>query len=136
MSEKEALNVLRKASINGREGFFCLMSSEDLTLQDALKIYQQRDSIEKIFNSLKNEIQIKPLHVWSENSIYGALILGFLAQLIISQIRDEKEELRHTSIKFIPKSMMNLTVTVEFEKGKKRRYIYSNFDPINLVILD
>ena len=136
LTEEEALKVLRKAAITGREGFFCLVSSEDLTLQEALKLYRQKDSIEKIINSLKNEIQIKPLRVWSENSIYGALIIGFLAQLIISLIRFEKKELKHTSTKFIRKSLMNLTVTVEFEKKNRRKYIYSNFDKINQAILD
>ena len=124
------------AGLSPPEGFFCLVSSEDLTLRDALRIYRQKDSIEKIFNSLKNEIQIKPLRVWSENSIYGALIIGFLAQLIISLIRFEKKELKHISTKFIRKSLMNLTVTVEFEKRNRRRYIYSNFDRINQAILD
>jgi hypothetical protein len=39
------------------------------------------DSIEKIFNSLKNEIQIKPLRVWSKNSIYG-LFSGIYCSII------------------------------------------------------
>jgi len=135
LSKKEALKLVKKAAINGREGFFCLVSSEDLTLKDALEIYRKKDSIEKIINSLKNEIEIKPLRVWSENSIYGALIVGFLAQLIISLIRYENEELKHTSTKFIKKSLMNLTLTVEFGTNPRKKYIYSNFDPINPVIL-
>ena len=84
---------------------------------------------------LKNEIEIKPLRVWSDNSVYGALIIGYLAQLIISLIRYEIEELKHTSTKFIKKSLMNLTVTVEYGRNPRKKYIYSNFDPINEVIL-
>ncbi|MFO7991431.1 MAG: IS1634 family transposase, partial [Thermoplasmata archaeon] len=83
----------------------------------------------------KNEIDIHPLRVWSENSIYGALIIAFLAQLFISLIRFENEELKHTSPKFIKISLMNLTVTVEFKKSGKKRYIFSNFNPISQVIL-
>jgi transposase len=48
-----------------------------------LEIYREKYSIEKIFDSLKNEIQIKPLRVWSEYSIHGAILLGFIAQLFI-----------------------------------------------------
>jgi transposase len=135
LSEKEARAILKKASITGREGFFCLVSDKDLTLKEALTIYREKDSIEKIINSLKNEIEIKPLRVWSENSIYGALIVGFLAQLIISLIRFEHPELKHKSPKFIKISLMNLTVTVEFRKSGKKRYIFSNFNPISQVIL-
>jgi len=118
LSDEEARATLKEASITGREGFFCLVSNKELTLKDALLIYRQKDSIEKIFNSLKNEI--KPLRVWSERSIYGALIVGFLAQLFISLIRFEHRELKHTSPKFIKISLMNLTVTVEYRKSGEK----------------
>lgn len=135
LSRTKAKNILKKAAITGREGFFCLVSNKDLTLKEALQIYRQKDSIEKIFNSLKNEIDIKPLRVWSEHGIYGALIIGFLAQLIISLIRFEHPELKHTSPKFIKLSMMNLTVTVEYRKNGAKRYIFSNFNDVSQVIL-
>jgi len=135
LSRTKAKKILKKAAITGREGFFCLVSNKDLTLQEALSIYRQKDSIEKIFNSLKNEIEIKPLRVWSEHGIYGALIIGFLAQLIISLIRYEHPELKHTSPKFIKLSMMNLTVTVEYKKNGTKRYILSNFNDVSQVIL-
>lgn len=135
LSEEEALEFARNAAITGREGFFCLVSSEDLTLEEALETYRKKDSIEKIINSLKNEVEIKPLRVWSEDSIYGAILIGFLAQLIVSLIRYEVKEVKHTSTKFIKNSLMQLTVTVEFEKNGSKRYIYSNFDALNTVIL-
>ena len=135
MNKSEANEILKKAAITGREGFFCLVSNMNLTLRDVLENYRLKDSIEKIFNSLKNEIEIKPLRVWSDLSIYGALIIGFLAQLIISLIRYEHKELKHISPKFIKISLMNLTVTVEFKKNSSKRYIFSNFNPVSEVIL-
>lgn len=136
LGEKEALEYVTKRTISGREGFFCLTSSEDLTLKEALETYRKKDSIEKLINSLKNEIEIKPLRVWSENSIYGAILIGFIAQLMLSLIKYEHKELKHTSIKFIKISLMNLTVTIEFLPRKAKRGIYANFDPINELILD
>jgi transposase len=135
MTEKEALEHVYLDSLNGREGFFCLKSSEDLTLKEALETYRRKDSIEKLIHSLKNEIEIKPVRVWSENSVYGALLVGFLAQLVISLLRYMYVELKHTCTKFIKKSLTNLTVTVEKTKNSARRLIYSNFDPLNTVIL-
>ena len=134
LSEKEAFEYVKKASITGREGFFCLTSSENLTLKEALILYREKDSIEKIMNSLKNEISIKPLRVWTDKSIYGALLIGYLAQLIISLIRYDNEELKTSSTKFIKISLMSLTVTVEMFGIFKKRRIYSNFDPINELI--
>ncbi|HEY9245451.1 MAG TPA: IS1634 family transposase [Candidatus Methanoperedens sp.] len=135
LSDEEALKLVESAIITGREGFFCIKSSENLTLQQALQTYRKKDSIEKIFNSLKNEIEIKPLRVWSDNSIYGALIIGFIAQLFISLIRYEFKKLKNISTKFIKNSLMNLTVTVKFRKNEPKKYIFANFDPINTLIL-
>lgn len=134
LSDEEAFEHVKIASITGREGFFCLNSSENLTLKDALFLYREKDSIEKIMHSLKNEICIKPLRVWTDKSIYGALLIGYLAQLIISLIRYDYEELKRFSTKFIKISLSNLTVTFEKLKNHKKREIYSNFDPINELI--
>ena len=135
LTEEQALKLIEKATINKREGFFCIISNENLTLEEALATYRKKDSIEKIFNSLKNEIEIKPVRVWTENSIYGALIIGFLAQLFVSLMRYDYEGLKKISTKFIKKSLMNLTVTIIYEKNLTKRYIYSNFDAINRMIL-
>jgi transposase len=134
MSENEAFELVKKASITGREGFFCLSSSENLTLNEALVLYREKDSVEKIMNSLKNEINIKPLRVWSDNNIKGALLIGYLAHLIISLIRYDEPELKKYSTKFIKISLSNLTVTVEKLGFFRKRRIYSNFDHINELI--
>ncbi len=131
LSEEEAFELVKKATITGRDGFFCLTSSENLTLKEALCLYREKDSVEKIMHSLKNEINIKPIRVWSDNSIYGALLIGYLAQLIISLIRYDEPRLKNYSTKFIKISLSNLTVTVEKLKNKRKRRIYSNFDNIN-----
>jgi transposase len=135
LDEEEAIKLLEECLITDREGFFCLKSSKNLTLVQALQTYRKKDSIEKIINSLKNEIEIKPLRVWTDASIYGAIIIGFIAQLFISLMRYEFKELKHKSTKFIKKSLLNLTVTVDSWQRKSKNYIYSNFDAINTLIL-
>ena len=135
LSDDEAVKLLEENIITGREGFFCLKSSKNLTLAEALLTYRKKDTIEKIFNSLKNEIEIKPLIVWTDNSIYGALIIGFITQLFISLMRYEIPELKHISTKFIKKALSNLTVTVDSWGRKVKTYVYSNFDAINMMVL-
>jgi transposase len=135
LDEQEAIKLLEEKLITGREGFFCLRSSKNLTLKEALQTYRKKDSIEKIMHSLKNEIEIKPLRVWTDASIYGAVIIGFIAQLFISLMRYEFKELKHKSTKFIKKSLLNLTVTVDLMKNQSKKYIYANFDAINTLIL-
>lgn len=134
LTEEQAKKLVQAATITGREGFFCLVSSEKLTLEQALKIYRMKDSIEKVFQSLKNDINIKPLRVWTTKSLCGAILIGFLAQLIISLMRYDYEELKQISPKFIKISLMNLTVTIEKQKTQQKRSIFSNFEPINSLI--
>jgi len=135
MTDEQARKLVQSASINGREGFFCLVSCEKLTLIQALKIYRMKDSIEKVFQSLKNDINIKPLRVWTTKSICGAILIGFLAQLIISLMRYDYKELSQVAPKFIKISLMNLTVTIEMLENGKKKEIYSNFEAINSLIL-
>ncbi|WP_342306350.1 transposase [Methanolobus sp. ZRKC5] len=135
INEQGAIELLEEKLVTGREGFFCLRSSENLTLNQALQKYRKKDSIEKIIHSLKNEIEIKPLRVWTDASIYGAVIIGFIAQLFISLMRYEFNELKHKSTKFIKNSLLNLTVTVDFKGNRSKKYIYANFDGINSLIL-
>ena len=134
LTESQARKLVQTASITGREGFFCLVSSEKLTLQEALRIYRMKDAIEKVFQSLKNDIDIKPLRVWTTKSLCGAILIGFLAQLIISLMRYDYKEVSQVAPKFIKISLMNLTVTVEIQKSGSKRSIFSNFDLINELI--
>jgi transposase len=134
-SDEESFQYVRDALSNGREGFFKLECSEKLTPSDVLRIYRKRDSVEKLIDSLKNQIDLKPLRVWSENSVKGVLFLAFLAQVIVSMMRYEVPELRKRSTKFIISSLQNLTVTYVYDPKGATRRIYSNFEPINSSIL-
>jgi transposase len=93
-----------------------------------------KDAIEKVFQSLKNDIDIKPLRVWTTKSLCGAILIGFLAQLIISLMRYDFEQLRQVAPKFIKISLMNLTVTIEISKNGSKQMLFSNFEPINTMI--
>jgi len=135
LTDDQAKKLVQAAAINGREGFFCLVSNEKLTLKEALEIYRMKDSIEKVFQSLKNDINIKPLRVWTTKSLCGAILIGFLAQLIISLMRYDYKELAQVAPKFIKISLMNLTVTIEMDENQRKNEIYSNFDTINTLIL-
>ena len=134
LTEDQAKKLVQAAAITGREGFFCLVSSEKLTLAEALKTYRMKDAIEKVFQSLKNDINIKPLRVWTTKSLCGAILIGFLAQLIISLMRYDYVPLRQIAPKFVKISLMNLTVTVERAESIVKRRIFSNFDAINELI--
>jgi len=135
MTDDEAYRYALSRCATGREGFFCLKSSVMLTLDEALYRYRKKDSIEKIFHSLKNEIEVKPVRCWKKERQIGVLLIGFLAQLFISLLRFEVPKTAHTCTKFIKKSLQKLTDTVVCAPSGANRHIFANFDELNSAIL-
>jgi transposase len=135
LPEAEALRLLLREVITGREGCFCLTSNRDMPASEALRIYRAKDAIEKLFHSLKSEIEVKPVRVWSEDAVHGVLLIGFIAQVMVSLTRHFVKPAKRMSTKFIIAALQKLTVTVvSAGEGLKKRF-YSNFNSINKAIL-
>lgn len=135
LTQKELKKKLLTEAVTGREGFFLLVSSKNLTPNEALQQYRSRDSIEKLIDSLKNVIKVKPVRVWTDNEIKGALLIGFFAQVIISLMKYEHTDLKKLHPKTIVESIRNLTLTSEHKENFIQNRIISNIDPINKHIL-
>ena len=134
ISHDDLVNLIVAKRTSGREGFFLLKSTRNLTPKEALTHYRSRDSIEKLMDSLKNTIRIKPVRVWTNNAIEGALIIGFLAQLILALMRYEHETLRKIHPRTLLHSLRNLTLTLEDTGDFCRRRIISNLDQLNTLV--
>ena len=63
LSDIESFEYVRNALSNRREGHFKLECSENLTAEEVFSVYRRRDTVEKLMDSLKNHIDIKPLRV-------------------------------------------------------------------------
>ena len=135
LPEAEALRLLLKEVVTGREGCFCLTSNREMPASEALRIYRSKDTIEKLFHSLKSDIEIKPVRVWSEDAVHGVLLIGFIAQVMISLTRHFVKPAKRMSTKFIIAALQKLTLTlVSAGNGVKKKF-YSNFNLINKAIL-
>ena len=76
------------------------------------RINRTKVAVEKLFNLLKSEIEVKPLRIWSEDAMYGVLLIGFIAQLFISLTQYFVTPVGSVSTKFIASSLQKSTVTV------------------------
>ena len=133
--EDEMYSFVRERLSNGREGFFKLESSAELTEHQAYVSYRERDTVEKLVDSLKNHVDMGPLRVWSNACVRGILTICFLAQTIVSMVRFEHTELSSMSTKNIIRSLEKLTLTVIQSDRKVTSRIFSNFDHMNSLIL-
>ena len=98
-----------------------------------------------MIHSLKRVTGLKPLRVWKENSIRGAMLLALLAETAISMARYEMEsvtEIREKngvryesesrpSTESMVWSLCHLTVTRLIVKGVRKKAHFSNWDPIS-----
>ena len=134
LSREQAIERALQLSITGKEGFFALVSNKDFSLHEALQYYREKDGVEKLFNSMKNELHIRPTRCWTDEAIAGSILIVFLAQLVISILRYKHECLRHVSTKFIIQSLDNFALTIIIEKNGLKKRVFSNFDSINTLI--
>lgn len=130
MSEAEARSYILDRTIDGREGFFCLTSNLDMDPRVIRQKYRDKDCVEKLFSSMKSDIGIRPIRTWTENGVYGVLLIGFLAQALISVTRILAEPAHNRATKFISDPMQKLTLTVKRNRIRGTEYIISNFDAV------
>ena len=79
---------------------------------EALKIYRNKYIIEKSFDDLKNQIDMKRLRVHRSGAMDGRLFVQFLALIYICAIRKkihEKEELKHYTVRELLGEMERLS---------------------------
>ncbi len=65
-----------------RMGKFVLLYSGSFTWNECLSLYRGKDVVEKVFDTLKNDIRVTPMYVRKENTLKGLIFVCFLATII------------------------------------------------------
>jgi len=69
-------------------GFFILLSNDIKDPVRALKVYRDKDTVEKGFDNLKNSLDMKRLRIHSSESMRGRLFIQFVSQILAAAIRN------------------------------------------------
>jgi transposase len=102
----------------GLKGKFILLTYNKKTAIQALLTYRNRDCVEKMFNSFKNDLNLKRLKVHSSVATKGKLFISFIALIITSHIKyviSQNTELSKLTLK-----------EVFFELNKIKNVTFSN----------
>ena len=83
-------DVIRKAEKN--YGYFVLMSNGIKDPVEALRIYRNKDLIEKSFGNLKERLDMRRMSVASEENFEGKLFVQFIALQLLSYIKKQMDE--------------------------------------------
>ena len=81
-AKQKAIDETRK-----NYGFFALVSNQVKDPIEALDIYRNKDLVEKAFGNLKERLNMRRLHVSSEQSLDGKLFVQFIALIFLSYIK-------------------------------------------------
>jgi transposase len=90
--EQEKLEQARMNELDEKikeAGYFILLSKAEITKDQILPSYYERQKIEQIFGFAKSNNNLLPLRVHSDQSIRGYLMLVFLALIVFIQMRQK-----------------------------------------------
>lgn len=88
-----------KASVIEREnslsGYFCIITSEKMTANEALNLYKSRDASEKLFRGDKSYLGDKNLRIYGDSAADSKIFIEFIALIIRNRIYSYlKDEMR------------------------------------------
>ena len=105
-------------------GFFVLVSSNELTATEALDIYRERDSIEKLFRNLKTGMGYSSFKVHSGEAIEAKTHLVFMANIVRNSIFQKLKKVKGNDRKHytVPAALSQLEKIVAL-KNHNDKYI-------------
>ena len=125
-SLQKCLGDIPNPFITGIEGFFALESSKDMTPEEALAIYKDRDKAEKLIRDMKEGAEIRPIRHWNSNVVKGYLLLIFLINAIVNLTLLKVKDHVVSNLKLLKKYICNLTLTVVYPKNAFKIEFLSN----------
>ena len=119
------------------KGYLVMLSNDIDQAKEALYVYRTKDKVEKAFDNLKNELDLKRLRIHSEEAMKGRLFIGFIALILQSHIHKVMKEtnlVKNYTVEELIGELEKISL-IEFTSGKKimteiskkQRLIYEKF---------
>lgn len=90
---------------NKYAGFFMILTTQKMEALEALQIYRNKDVVEKSFDDLKNQLDLKRLRMHSSGRMSARIFVQFIALILLSQIQKTLRE-RSLPERYSPKLML------------------------------
>jgi transposase len=119
------------------KGFMVMLSNTVRDEKECLHLYRSKDTVERAFDNMKNELDMKRLRIHSEVSMNGRTFMAFIALIIHSWI-DKKMKEKNLYKSYTQEEVMcvlkRLKIielsdkrTIFTELSKKQKYLYKVF---------
>ena len=129
------LDEIKNPYINGLEGFFILESDLIMEPERALALYKDKDKAEKLFRSIKEGTELRPMRHWSKDAIIGYILVIFLTNFLINLtlLRAKDPVVKNT--KLLKKYLRKLTLVIIYPPTGFKFQILANICPEITAIL-
>lgn len=108
--------------LNSLAGCWVIATTEEMSAAEALRIYRNRDEIEKLFESIKDGMDGRKFRVHSDLSLSGKVFVFFIASILRSQIYRGLKELKTTERDWkrytVPAVLKELDKIIAVEDGR------------------
>ena len=78
--------------INRYAGFQAILTNSIKDPVKTLQVYRDKDKVEKCFDDLKNQLDMKRLRMHNSETVDGRLFIQFLSLIYVSALRKELRE--------------------------------------------
>jgi len=83
-------NTINKKFLNTAEefdGYFCLFSTKDISKNEAVNLYFDKDEVEKSFQSIKGVTHLRPIRHWLYNRVEAHVKICYFSYAILSVMK-------------------------------------------------
>jgi transposase len=116
-------------------GYFVLLSNDLKVPEQALKVYREKDAVEKGFDDMKNALDAKRLRIHNPQSMRGRTFIQFVALAISSGMRQAIESSKLASKYTLPEIINEMKSFQRIILDGKRKPLYSKLTKLQLEIL-
>src|SRR4030042_1407048 len=100
-------------------GWFVLTSNKKISAKTALKRYRNKDTVEKLICSLKQNCKLRPFNVRKNECVKGSIFISKLAAFVLGCFQWINKQLRNKSHKSILETVKRLTLALKLNRFGK-----------------
>lgn len=94
-------------------GYFCIITSAEMSAKEAMELYKSRDASEKLFKADKSFLGNRSMRIYSKESLEGKMLVAFVALIIRNRMHTklkdaEDEMLEQPNYMNVPASIREL----------------------------
>lgn len=105
-------------------GYFVIVTTQEMGAGEALEKYRDRDTVEKLFRSLKSELDFDKFRVHGDASMESKIFITFLANIVRNEIFTKTKEIRNKNKKdYTVPGIIHEMNKIEITKDSKNEYI-------------